>query len=84
MSINIPVICTPVEGVVNVIQDGVNGLLSKSTDDEDILEVIQTALRTDKKNLQEMTLRAKKDFSEKYTISHCGSQYLNLYQKYLN
>ena len=84
MSINIPVICTPVGGVVNVIQDGVNGFLSKSTDDKDILEVIQTALRTDKKNLQEMTLRAKKDFLEKYKMNHCGDQYLNLYQKYLD
>ena len=60
------------------------GFLSKSTDDKDILEVIQTALRTDKNNLQEMTLRAKKDFLEKYEISHCGNQYINLYQKYLD
>ena len=84
MSINIPVICTPVEGAVNVIQDGVNGFLSKSTDDKDILEVIQTALRADKNKLQEMTIKAKKDFLEKYEISHCGNQYLNLYQKYLD
>ena len=84
MSINIPVICTPIGGAVNVIQNGVNGFLSKSTDDKDILEVIQTALRTDKNNLQEMTLRAKKDFLEKYEISHCGNQYINLYQKYLD
>ena len=84
MSMNIPVICTPVGGVVNVIQDGVNGFLSKSTDDKDILEVIQTALRTDKNKLQEMTMKAKKDFLEKYEMSYCGNQYLNLYQKYLD
>ena len=83
MSMNIPVVCTPVGGIVNVIQDGVNGFLSKSTDDKDILEVIQTALRTDKKKLQEMTMKAKKDFLEKYEMSYCGNQYLNLYQKYM-
>ena len=84
MSMNIPVICTPVGGVVNVIQDGVNGFLSKSTDDKDILEVIQAALRTDKNKLQEIILRAKEDFLEKHEMSHCGNQYLNLYQKYLD
>ena len=84
MSMNISVVCTPVGGIVNVIQDGVNGFLSKSTEDKDILEVIQTALRTDKEKIQDMVLRAKKDFLEKYEMSHCGNQYLNLYQKYLD
>jgi glycosyltransferase involved in cell wall biosynthesis len=71
-------VCTPVGGIVNTIQHGVTGYLSKSINEEDyynvFLEFIQNYHQIDKEKLIEY-------YNENFSIEKCAFEYLRLYEK---
>lgn len=72
-------ICTPVGGIVNMITDGENGILAKSTSVDDIEYAISRFLNmseNDKTEMRKMSLTSY----EKYSIEECAENYLNLFK----
>jgi glycosyltransferase involved in cell wall biosynthesis len=72
-------ICTPVGGIVNVIQDGYNGFLSKSIEESDYYDAIMKFIQLDANGRKHISNMAKNSFSN-YTISSTVEQYIRLYQ----
>ncbi len=76
MSINKPVLATPVGGLPDIIQDGMNGYLSEDVSLESYKKIVKKfiskPLKVDKKN--------KEIFEKKYSISACMEQYYKLYK----
>lgn len=72
-------ICTPVGGIINVIHNGVDGLLSKSAEEEDYLNVMKNFL-DNKYNQGHLKLNALKLFSS-YKIELTASKYLAAYKE---
>lgn len=76
-------ICSPVGGIVNVIEDGKNGVLSKSSSEDDFYDAMKRFLTIPQGDLEKMRIAAKNSFS-KYDIHNTAQTYLNLYKKILN
>ncbi|MDP4222317.1 MAG: glycosyltransferase [Bacteroidota bacterium] len=73
-----PSICTPVGGIVNTIEHGVTGYLSKTISEEDYLEAVKQFIRSGKELDRE---KMKRFYSDNFSIQHCTARYLGLYQK---
>lgn len=75
MSCGLPIVCTPAGGLVDVVVDGVNGILSKDQSKQEYLRAIEKAMNTqfDKEKIKSI-------FCENYSIVHCANKYINLYQ----
>lgn len=81
MSVGLPIICTPVGGLPDLVTDGVNGFLSKSLETDDYVEAIEKYLSltfSEKKIISETNVQT---FKEKYSIEQCAQSYLNLYNR---
>lgn len=76
-------ICSPVGGIVDVVNDGVNGLLSRSPQAEDYYQTIKTYLAFSSETLAAMQAKARASFAN-YQIEHTSRQYLALYRKKIN
>jgi glycosyltransferase involved in cell wall biosynthesis len=74
-SVGCPVISTPVGGCVNMIEDGVNGILSQSISEDDYYEALKrfAKMTTDERTL--MRRNALQSF-DKYNISKTADKYL--------
>lgn len=75
-------ICSPVGGIPNVIADGINGFLSKSSDENDYILAIKRylALSTDERSV--IKENCVKSF-DKYDIRNTSKNYLNYYKEKL-
>lgn len=73
-------ICSPVGGIVNVIESGKNGLLSKDPTESEYMSTMQTFLEMKDDERDYMKKEALNSF-EKYDISNCVNQYLNVYSE---
>ena len=73
-------ICTPVGGIVNMITDGENGILAKSTSVADIEHAIFRFLNMSEKEKIEMRNMSSVSY-EKYSMKKCVEGYLNLFKK---
>ena len=71
-------ICSPVGGIVNVVEDGRNGLLSKSSSEEDYYQTMQRLLAMDADGIARMKQQARASF-QPYHISHTVKKYLAAY-----
>ena len=76
-------ICTPVGGILNMIDDNKNGLLAKGSSQSDIEDVLIRfhEMSNEKKNA--IKKNAKKSF-ELYDMETCGSTYLKLMEELCN
>ena len=83
LSVGCVPICSPVGGIVNVICDGVNGILSKSSNYQDYLAAIKIYLGLPDSEVKRMKLNAKKSFAP-YDISVSAAKYLEYYHSYTN
>lgn len=72
-------ICTPVGGIVNVINDGENGLLSSSSSENDYRHAIKRFLAMSDEERRMMGKRAVSSF-DKYKIEHTAQEYIKHYQ----
>lgn len=71
-------ICTPVGGVVNMISDGENGLLSRGVQQTDIENVIARFLSLSDDCRMKLQKNSHDSFP-KYSIKACASNYLRLF-----
>lgn len=70
-------ICTPVGGIVNMIEDGKNGILSTGTSQEEIETVILRFLNLTDEEKAEMKRNSLASFA-KYGMETCAKSYENL------
>lgn len=74
----VPAVCTPVCGAVDIIQDGVNGFLSKSHNLEDYKDALKKALD----NYDAIKANAMKmKENNPYTIAECARRYVDFFNK---
>ena len=71
-------ICTPVGGIVNVIESGKNGLLSADASETAYLSAVKTYLSMTDEERERMKANAIGSFG-KYDIKNCVKQYLKVY-----
>jgi glycosyltransferase involved in cell wall biosynthesis len=81
-SVACPVITTPVGGCVNMVKEGYNGLLSKSTDEVDYYEALKKFVNLTYEEREEMKKNAYKSF-KKYDIRETAENYLKVFKKQL-
>jgi glycosyltransferase involved in cell wall biosynthesis len=77
-----PVIGSRVQGILDIIQDGYNGILVSPTDVCEISKGIIRVLEDD--NLRESLIKNGLKFIEKYRWENISRQYLELYEKILS
>jgi glycogen synthase len=75
-------ICSPVGGIVNVIQNGENGILSKSSSFEDYLETMKDYLNLTLSDIAALNKNAKESF-DPYNITKTAKHYLEYYREKL-
>lgn len=68
-------LCTPVGGIVNMIQDGENGLLARSSNQEDIEQILKLFLELKDETIAKMKNNSLKTF-ERFNMQHCCQQYI--------
>lgn len=78
MSMGVIPICTPAGGVVNVIDDGKNGLLSPDFESESFYNTVNKVFSQDFHINREDTI---KHYKRTYTMETCANNYLNTYKK---
>lgn len=75
-------ICTPVGGIVNVINDGTDGLLAGGVSEESYYCVMKRflSLSTEERTRMKKNCLVK---SKEYTIEHCAQEYIAYYESLL-
>lgn len=68
-------LCTPVGGIINMINDGVNGLLAKNPSQEDIEEMLVRFLALGSKEVDAMKQNSKDSFRS-FDMAVCAERYL--------
>lgn len=70
---------TPAGGMVDMVKDGVNGLVSRDCSAEAIREMITRFLSLSPPELDRIKAEARRSFEE-YSIETCAGRYLDLYK----
>lgn len=81
-SVGCPALCTPVGGILNMIDSGKNGMLSKDLTIESYFEMLKSFIELSYEKRRVMKELAIHSF-EKYDISTCADKYLLVYKKIL-
>lgn len=81
MSMGCIPISTPAGGVVDVIKDGVNGLLCPTFDTDDYHKTIEKVFEKDFSISKETVIN---DYQENYTMEVCANKYYDVYKKLIN
>jgi len=69
-------VCTPVGGIINAVQDGVTGFLSKSTSEDDFSYAVKRFIK--EKDIIDKQRIIEYSYS-KFSIEKCSEKYLELY-----
>lgn len=80
MSMGVVPICTPAGGVINVIENGVTGFLSKSFSSNDFYMTIKQAVNSDTSAIRKNIVQC---YQEKYSIQKCVAEYYELYIEHI-
>lgn len=78
-SAGLPVISTPAGGVIDVVEDNVNGFISKDFSDSSFAFQLNRFLCIDKPKINEIKENNIKKFNDRYSIEKCSSAYLKLF-----
>lgn len=71
-------ICTPVGGIIDSIENGITGYLSKSVSEEDYNDAIMYYIKNkDKINKEHLV----EFYNSKFSINQCATQYLHLFKQ---
>ena len=73
-------ICAPVGGIKNVVVDGVNGLLSASSSEDDYYNAMKRYLELDSMQIEALRKGALKSFA-KFDIKNISKEYLDYYSE---
>lgn len=82
ISVGCPPICSPVGGIVGVVRDGVNGILSKSSSENDYFDAMKRFLNMSPVDMQIMKQKALKTF-DSYNIKNTAQKYIDYYSELL-
>lgn len=69
-------ICTPVGGIINTIENGISGFISKTTSEDDYYNSLRDFVNNREKVKKESLI---KNYNSKFSISNCTDQHINLY-----
>lgn len=72
-------VCTPVGGIVNVVNDGINGFLSDDITEEAYYKALKRFLYTPKDKIKEMSVQAV-EAVKPYSMDECAKKYEQLFQ----
>lgn len=75
-------ICSPVGGIVNVVKNRVNGILSRSSNYQDYLESVKAFLKMTRTEIYQMKKNARKSF-DPYDIKVSAKKYIEYYKTIL-
>lgn len=78
-SVGCPSLCTPVGGIVNMIENGVNGMLSENLEVESYYKMLKSFCELTTEQRKQMREMAKRSF-EKYSIENSVRGYLEIYK----
>ena len=78
-SVGCPALCTPVGGILNMIEDGKNGMLSASLSVEDYYSMLKRFCKLPSEQKKQMRFQAKESFA-KYSIDNTAKGYLEVYK----
>jgi glycosyltransferase involved in cell wall biosynthesis len=81
MSLGVIPICTPAGGIVDVLHDMENGLLSTDISDESYYAKIKQFLSLNVQTKETLSQNALKDFKNSYDIAATADKYIDLYKK---
>lgn len=73
-------ICTPVGGIINMITDNKNGLLSNGTTQEDMESILLKFMSLTPQEKSLMQIESKKSYSA-FTMKNCAAQYIQVINK---
>ena len=76
-------ICTPVGGIVNLIQDDVNGFLSQDITEDTYYVALKRFLDTPTETLKQMRAETIKSY-EPYSMKECARNYENIFSNICN
>jgi lipopolysaccharide heptosyltransferase II len=79
----VPVVATRVGGVIDVIEDGKNGILVPPKDPESMATAIVKLLK-DKSLIQKIVINARKNVEKKFTLERMCEATLKIYEETLN
>jgi len=79
LAVGCPCICTPVGGVVNMVESGQNGILSKSVSEEDYYDAMRHYLSLSQEDVALMREKAKESYS-KYDVKNMVSNYYDYFR----
>lgn len=75
-------VCTPVGGIVNVVKDGVNGILAEDISEEACYNALKRFLELPEEQLIKMKIESRKSF-EPFSMKDCATKYVELFEKSL-
>lgn len=78
-SVGCPSLCTPVGGIVNMIENGVNGMLSEDLEVESYYKMLKSFCELTTEQRKQMRDMAKRTFA-KYSIENSVRGYLEIYK----
>ena len=78
-SVGTPALCTPVGGIVNMIEEGKNGMMSKDLSVDEYYSILRKFCDLTTQEKANMRQSAKNSFS-KYSIENTANGYLDIYR----
>ncbi len=79
-SVGRPVLCTPVGGCINMINQGENGMMSDDLTVESYYKILESFILISQSERAKMSAAALASFSQ-YNVENCVKSYLNIYGK---
>ena len=79
LSVGCPPLVTPAGGCVNLVQNGVNGLISDSFSADSFFTVLERFAYLTDDERKEMRLKAMRSFEDRYNIDITADRYLDLF-----
>lgn len=79
-SVGLPVITMPAGGVVDMVEESINGFISEDFTEESFYNAIMRFLKADEKLIEKIRENNIKKFQEKYSISFCKAKYDIIYR----
>lgn len=76
MSLGVVPVCTPAGGIVDVIEDGINGYMTQGFEDEELYQLVIKAIN-EKGKISPASI--KKIFDANYSMKVCADKYYNLF-----
>jgi glycosyltransferase involved in cell wall biosynthesis len=81
MSLGKPIISSPAGGVVDMVQNYVNGFLAMDLSEEALIDAVIEFLNAPAETIEQIMKNNLQAFEQKYSIAYCVKNYLNIYSK---